>query len=86
MRDKLEADFLAGAGVHRHKLAAERAPFMARCFAEADRATLHWTEKMAATPPRTKLPRGYQKIWQKSTQEAGYNFSFRADFASSPGS
>jgi dipeptidase len=84
-RDKLEADFLAGARAQRFRPAAERSALVARCFAEADRATLDWAELVAATPTRKKLPRGYRKIWQKLTKEAGYNFGFRADFTSSPG-
>jgi hypothetical protein len=81
----MEADFLAAARELRHKPVAERAAFVACCFDEADRATLHWAEMVDAIPTSQKLPRGYHKIWQNLTKECGYNFGFRADFVSSPG-
>jgi secernin len=84
-REAMEAHFLAEARARRHHAAADRAALSARWFDEADRATLHWDERVDATPASKKLPRGYQKIWSKLIQEAGYNFGFRSDFASTPG-
>ncbi len=84
-RDQLEARFLAEAASYQAKPAAERADFTRRCFEEADQATDRWAKQVAATPPQVKLPRRYRQVWEKATRESGYNFGFRADYASAPG-
>jgi dipeptidase len=84
-RDALETQFLTDARTWRNKPVTDRAAFAAACFGQADQATNRWVELVAATPTSKRIPRGYLKIWQKLTKEAGYNFGFRSDFASTPG-
>jgi len=84
-RDALEARFLAEAREQRAKPAGERAEFTARCFDEAEQATTRWVDRLQATPTDRKLARRYLKIWETLVKEAGYNFGYRSDFASSPG-
>lgn len=84
-RDAMEAHFLTEARASRNQPAADRAEFAARCFAEADQATSRWDALVEATPTTQKMPRSYQKIWGKLIEEAGHNFGFRSDFASTPG-
>ena len=83
-RDEMEARFLREAREHRAKASAEQATFVARCFDEADRATVRWDKLVSATPVKQKMPRYYHKVWEKLIRECGYNFGFRPDYASSP--
>jgi dipeptidase len=83
-RDAMETRFLVGAADHREKSVAERQKFSARCFREADQATVHWLEQVVNTPVKNWLPRGYRRQLEKFDKDAGYFTPHRSDFANGP--
>ncbi|MDX1415334.1 MAG: C69 family dipeptidase [Candidatus Promineifilaceae bacterium] len=83
-RDELEVQFLNGVKEMVGETAERRSEFVSRCFAQADQALERWNKRVLETPVVNRLPKGYQKHWQKLSQESGYNFGFRKDSTSSP--
>ncbi len=51
--------------------AGDKAEFTARVFAEADRKTAEWLERIRALPVRSKPGLVYRSFWKKQNREAG---------------
>jgi len=62
-RDALEDKFIQTAADFYDKSAAERAAFSAQCFAQADEATVQWTERVQAAEVSHRPPLYYTWAW-----------------------
>ena len=83
-RDALEARFLSDARALAHKPAEERSVFTSASFSEAEQSLDRWDKAVKAKDAQEKIPGRYLKVWEKLTEECGYNFGFRKDMASAP--
>jgi secernin len=69
-RDVLEGRFVEGARACRDQPLAERSAYSKRCFAEADEAEAHWTERVLEAEPTTRPRLLYSLAWWRVTRKA----------------
>ncbi len=71
-RDEFERDLLQNA---ERIPAGDRSDFTARAFAEADRKTAEWLERVRDLPVRSRPGRIYRSFWKKQNRDAGLSIN-----------
>ena len=72
-RDAWEKEILEGAG-RLPAAAGERAVFTERAFAEAERKTAEWLERIESLPVKNKPGPIYRSFWSKRNKEARFEY------------